>query len=36
MHVEGLYNGLGGLCKRAREGLNKNKESMEKIVKGSS
>ena len=35
-HVECLYTGLPGLCKRAREGLNKNKESMEKIVKGSS
>lgn len=35
-HVQSLYKNLPKLCEKAREGLSKNKESMEKIMKGSS
>jgi len=35
-HVQSLYKNLPKLCMKAREGLDKNKESMEKIMKGSS
>jgi hypothetical protein len=35
-HVQALYKGLPKLCEKAQEGLQKNKESMEKIMNGSS
>lgn len=32
-NVQDLYKGLPKLCEQAKEGLQKNKESMEKIIR---